>query len=90
MTARPSIASPILAALLLLLLPLGAYIAGYYWLTEGYFWFQSPGRTAIVDRHYRAHWEAQLFTPAARVEGVLRGCKVTLRYLGDCIYRGVL
>lgn len=79
MTARPSTAAPILAALALLLLPLGAYVGGYHGLSEygvGY-GISSNGTTY---RAYSAHWQCELFKPAAWIESRLWGRHVKLLY----------
>ena len=86
MTSRPSTFAryfiPVLALFALIVVPLGAYVGGYFWLGE-YTWYQSPGREVTVERHYRHQWLTILFTPAAKVEELVRGNPVWLRYKGD-------
>jgi len=77
-----------LAVFALVVVPMTAYVAGYFWLGE-YTWFQSPGREVIVERHYRHRWLAILFAPAAKVEELLRGNPVLLEYEGDIYGRTI-
>jgi hypothetical protein len=82
MTARPSTAAPILAVLAIGLVALGAYVGGYFWLGE-YTWFQSPGRALTIERAYSFQWQTILFSPAAKIESLLSGRDVRLRYQSD-------
>ena len=75
MTSRPSAAAaPILAVLVIVLMTLGAYVAGYCWLAD---YGISPGGDYVV-RLYRYQWLTCFFKPAAYVEGKLRGGTVEL------------
>ena len=72
MTSRSSPAAPILAVLAVVLVTLGAYVGGYFWLGN---YITNPARTRIF-RSYRFKWERDLFKPAARIEGMIRGVRV--------------
>ena len=65
MTRRNSTAAPILAALAIMLLPLGAYVGGYFWL--GDYWEFNWGS---VDSPPKDHWTAWRTFPSARVMNV--------------------
>ena len=78
---------PVVAALLLLpvLAALGAYVSCYYAMSD-----LSPSLTAAelnskpnLVRFYDAKWKATIFTPAAKVESLMRGQRVqTLAFDG--------
>ncbi|HZL88510.1 MAG TPA: hypothetical protein VFB96_09080 [Pirellulaceae bacterium] len=74
MTSRRSTAAPFLAVLAIVL-ALAMYVGGYYSLgqsTEGI--IDESGRQVIWRIYPRPwHW---IFTPAAHVESLLRGCRV--------------
>lgn len=74
MTTRPSTAAPILVAIVLLL---GAYVGGYYWLGEH---LPTTGGDFESIRVYDARWQCVVFTPAAWIEGVIHGREVSLGY----------
>lgn len=57
----------VLAALLLL--PLSAYVAGYFWLCDGIY---SMGYSYRA-RAYPYRWMAVIFYPAARIESAITG-----------------
>ena len=82
MISRTSTSASTLAVLVIVLVTLGVYAGAYFWLGE-YTWFQSPGRALIVERDYRDRWQVGFFFPAAKVEGLVRGINVRLRYRGD-------
>ena len=71
MTSRPSTAAPILAVLAIVLLPLGAYVGGYY-LSCQYGEATLDGQP-IIERGYRFTWQRNVFEPAARMEQWLVG-----------------
>ena len=76
MTPRPSTAAPILAVLAVVavvLVALGAYVAGYLWLGEYATNFDDP---PAIYRFYKHRWQVSLFTPASRVEQLLKGVPV--------------
>jgi hypothetical protein len=77
-TTRSSTASPVLAALALLLLPLGAYIGGYFWLGEYSEHMPVTGGEPESIRLYRAEWQITIFVPAAAIESRLHGRRVSL------------
>jgi hypothetical protein len=70
MTSRPSTAAPILAVLAIVLVTLGAYVGGYFWL--GDYWATKEVKE-VVFRDYRYQWQATIFQPAASVESWLTG-----------------
>ena len=79
MTSGPSTAAPILAVLAVVLVTLGAYVGGYYWLGERYSIYTHdnfelpPGR---IERDYPHVWLRTIYLPAARVEAWLTGIDV--------------
>jgi hypothetical protein len=81
---RSSIA-PILSAVLLLALPLGVYVAGYYWLGTAHVVYGS-GPVGIA-RIYPHEWQSLLFGPAARVESQLRSLNIRTTH-HDLFYFG--
>jgi hypothetical protein len=62
-------AAPILAALLILAVPLGAYVGGYFWLGDK----RECRAPPWIGRTYPQPWQVPLFKPAGAVEGWLRG-----------------
>src|SRR5690348_5675323 len=62
-----------LAVFALIVVPLGAYVAGYLFLSNSF-----PSGNGVLVRTYRSHWEVTIFTPAARAESYLTGAKVTV------------
>lgn len=82
MTSRPSTATPILAVLAIVLLLLGAYVAGYFWL--GKYSDIPPPPSAFggpaaprAIRIYGYHWQAYVFAPAAMLETWVKGGDVS-------------
>src|SRR5436190_6631420 len=76
MTSRPSTAAPILAVLAIVLVPLGIYVGGYFWLPA-----VSPAATSsglVLVKIYPYRWQAGLFSPAASVESFFGGTEVML------------
>jgi hypothetical protein len=75
MTSRTSAVAPILAALVLLAVPLGAYVGGYFWLgvlVDPASSVPAVSRTKPdLYRLYRYQWLASGFKPAARIESWL-------------------
>ena len=69
-----SIAAGLILALLVMVL-LGLYVWGYYTMGGVGSVTLDPGGPATV-RVYNAQWKAGLFTPAAKVESLLRGRQV--------------
>lgn len=89
MTTRPSNAAPILAGLAILLLPLAAYVGGYYWLGEikgavylGAGNVKADGTMVHTDelteitRMFPNQWQVAIYRPAAEIESLTRGIKV--------------
>src|SRR5688572_214971 len=79
MISRPSTAAPILAVLAIMLVTLGAYVAGYLALCCEY------NEVTISDlekadelRSYREEWQCRVFVPAAWVESQVSRRVVTL------------
>lgn len=62
------------AALLLVLLLLSLYFAGYFLRCEVW---DSDDRLFIRNRIYPTDWETTIFRPAARVESLLSGKQVS-------------
>ena len=84
MTARPSTAAPILAVLAIVLVMLGMYVGGYFWLgtREQYVPVDNGGRE-IVLHDFPHQWEALAFQPAAQFESLLLGLEVESRSLDN-------
>jgi hypothetical protein len=83
MTPRSSIFAPLLAALAILLLPLGAYLGGYFWLGKyGEFNFGVLTIPQTDDmqawRAFPRRWMISVYQPAGRVESWVRGYEVDL------------
>jgi hypothetical protein len=71
MTSRPSTAAPILAALAIVLVLLGAYVGGYFWLGERVGVIEEAtifAEESSIVRVYPKWWLARAFAPAAYVE----------------------
>lgn len=71
MTSRSSTAAPILAVLAIVLVTLGAYVGGYFWLSQRI----DLAPNAFV-RDYNNAWLNTAFRPAARIESWLCGVSV--------------
>lgn len=80
MTAeRKSATAPILAAVVLLLVPLGAYVGGYFWLGKKTLLHKSPSfGPPSICREYPQEWMAYAFIPAADLETRIHGGKQVL------------
>ena len=89
MTSRPSTAAPILAVLAIVLVTLGAYGGGYFWLGTFVDWRNGgPGALGLgIERIYDQHWQPEFFRPAAWVEARLRGCEVQMTYDPHPVFR---
>ena len=74
MEDRPFNALPILAAIVMLLLP--TVYAGTYFM-RGELLENSRAVDADLYRNYEYRWEAMLFKPAARIESTLTGERVS-------------
>jgi hypothetical protein len=61
MTSRPSTAAPILAVLAVVLVTLGAYVGGYFWLGE---FTANTDDHAFVCRSYPHDWKRVAYKPA--------------------------
>lgn len=76
---RKSPVLSILAVVVLLLLPLGAYVGGYFWLGEAAtipFTTASGGAQPGMERKYGRDWLRGCFEPAAWAEAKLGGYPV--------------
>src|SRR5262245_59647146 len=74
--------SPALAMFvpLAMLLSLGLYIGGYFWLGGRNDWqSKQTGALVAIERYYGRPWLALLFKPAGWVEQQLRGVEVEVR-----------
>jgi hypothetical protein len=78
MTTRPSTAAPILAVLAVVLVTLGAYVAGYLWLRSLAREVLINSETVAIVRHYPYEWQVQFFQPARKLEAWSRGIDVGL------------
>lgn len=67
----------ILAALLLLVVPLSIYSCMYFARSTSRTFSNGPGAPWFVVRQYPMLWEAKLFQPAARVEAFVTGNTVS-------------
>jgi hypothetical protein len=68
---------PIVVVLMaLVLIPLGAYVGGYYAAGEKYELTFRQGR--VYYRIYQTRWQARIFWPAAQVESVLTGAEISV------------
>lgn len=73
---RKCVAARILAAILILGVPLTAYVAGYFWLGERKVFELTPGpvipaalgKSYVVTRFYNKEWQATIYKPAAMLE----------------------
>jgi hypothetical protein len=85
MTSRPSATAPVLAALAIVLVPLGAYVAGYLCLGEQTNQLHSgggnPTGAMTILRTYSHQWQVVVFQPAATMESLLRGGEVRAHYV---------
>jgi len=83
MTPRTSTFVPLLAALAILLFPLGVYLGGYFWLGRYVeFDWGSLQNPRIDDmsawRTFPRKWLVRAYQPAGRVESWVRGYDVDL------------
>ena len=83
MTARPSTAAPILAALAVVVVPLGAYIGAYFSLAKLSSWTHPKTGEVTLLRYYVQPWQTKFFWPAGRVEEALRRTNVTVELWVD-------
>lgn len=74
MTSRPSTTGPILSMLAILLVTLGTYVGGYFWLGKRIDSLSLSPRTQIeaIDRSYAHVWLATTYRPAGWVKSMLR------------------
>lgn len=67
----------------LVVVPMAAYLGGYYWLPETTVAYSPRQGIREVDRVYRYSWQAAIFTPAGRVDEWLLGGDVQVYCLDD-------
>ena len=86
MISRSSPAAPILAVLAVVLMLLGAYVAGYFWL--GKLSTRNLGIAVVNGVEYRemkppcrdfnTRWQAALYAPLGKLESWLRGVDIEI------------
>ena len=76
MTARSSNAAPILAALAMVIVPLGAYVGAYFSLAKLSSWKDPKTGEVTLLRYYMQPWQTKFFWPAGRAEEALRRTNV--------------
>jgi hypothetical protein len=86
MTSRPSTAAPILAVLAIVLVMLGAYMGGYFWLGEYRTWTSARTNAVIIERRYSQEWQRGIYRPVAYVESHLFGESVVISPTVPLIY----
>ena len=78
---RPSTAAPILAMLAIVLVTLGAYLGGYFWLGERWELLnRDTPAVGGVERRFGQQWLCTVFVPAAWIEEKVMGIPVVLRH----------
>ena len=87
MTSRSSTAAPILAVLAIVLVMLGAYVGGYFWLGRHICvltpsWSVGDIPKVRHTRIYRHELQATVFKPAAQIESFLSGRKMNVQASG--------
>ncbi len=70
--------TPILVAVAIVLLFLGAYLAGYFWLGKYDSVTNDSDEAMYVSRDYGQQWLANLYQPAGKLEAWLRRIEVTI------------
>jgi hypothetical protein len=87
METKRSSAAPILAAIVMLLVPLTSYVAAYFLrgsVVHNTTEFADPNDSKV--RAFASEWEAALFAPAAAVEALVIGKGVTVTTFSDWIH----
>lgn len=74
MTSHPSTAAPILAALAIVLVMLGAYVGGYFWLGDKTAAYKF--KETWVRRSFPSKRLAMAYQPLAKIESWLTGWDV--------------
>ena len=70
----------VMLTMLALLLLLGVYTAGYFWLGSRNDWkSKATGAIVTIERSYGQRWLAILFRPAGWIEQRIRGVEVDVR-----------
>jgi len=75
---RKSVVASILVAVLLLALPIAAYVGGYFALSA---YGQPIEGSHVAKRLYSTQWQATFFRPAATVEGWMSGLDVRTTHI---------
>jgi hypothetical protein len=88
MEDKRSSAVPVLAAIILLLVPLASYVAAYFLRSAVVVNSLFAGPNDFKVRAFPSEWEATLFTPAAAVEALVMGRDVTVTTVEDWIRYG--
>jgi hypothetical protein len=83
MTSRPSTAAPILAVLAIVLVMLGAYVGGYFWLGEYDRWPDPLSNNWEVARTFPNHGWSATFQPAGKLEAWIRSVPVFVQSAED-------
>ena len=78
-----ALASVVLIAVAILLIPPGLYLAGYFWLADVEEGFWMPERIPVVHRTYDAQWLARVFEPVGRLEERLLNHEVEIGHSGS-------
>jgi hypothetical protein len=79
MPSRSSPVAPVLIALLILAIPLGAYVAGYYLLGERTDWFSTQTNAhETIERSYPSLALMLIYQPAGKLESLLRRMEVEI------------
>jgi hypothetical protein len=83
MPSRSSPVAPILIAVLLVAIPLGAYAAGYFWLGKRTDWYSTQSNAhETIERSYPHLGLMLVYQPAGKLESWLRRIDVEIS-LGD-------
>jgi hypothetical protein len=78
MTSRPTTAAPILAVLAIVLVTLGAYVGGYFWLSKRQVYLVlTEGIPPQVRREFPTKPLAMVYQPLARIESWVSGSGVS-------------
>ena len=85
MTRRTATAAPILAMIVIAVMPLVAYVAGYFWLGRQAelvgLGVDNLGRPYpyAIERSYPQRWMTTIYKPAGWIEEKVRGVDIEIR-----------